>query len=132
MDDALVPGSVELRSHLNVLQRRKWLILAVAVALVVAALAWSSVQKPLYSATVQLLVHPPEDRSLLAAVGATTSQENPARLVDTEVEVAGSEPVRAAVEDSLGPVPKASVTGIGDADIIQIRVRSQSPARAVR
>lgn len=127
MDRGVDPGALELRTHLRVLWRRKLTVLAVVLVLAGLGLLASIVQTPVYEAEVKLLLQA-EGRSLLG----TSSQEDPVRKVETQVEVAKSDPVRAIVTRRLGPVPKARVTGLGNSDIVVIKVRSSQPTRATQ
>jgi non-specific protein-tyrosine kinase len=126
VDRGVDPGALELRTHLRVLWHRKFTILAVVLLLVGVALGAAKLQRPVYEAEVNVLLQPTDSRSLLTP----GNDEDPSRKVETQVEVAKSEPVRAAVAKRLGPVPKARVTGLGNSDIIVIRARDEKPERA--
>lgn len=110
------------------LWRRKGVVAASVVLLGAVAALLSFLQTPLYEAEVQVLLRPPSSEALLSATGGY--QQDPARKVETEIEVARSDAVRSEVESRLGPVPPAEVTGVGSSDIMEIRARSESPRRA--
>lgn len=110
------------------LWRRKWLVggsIALAVAL---ALAISFLQTPVYEGEVKVLLQGSDTASLFDLTG--DPQQDPARRVETEIEVAKSEPVRAAVRERLGPVPKPKVTPVGDSDIMTIAAQGTTEKRA--
>jgi tyrosine-protein kinase len=130
VNEGVEPSALELRAHLRVLWRRKGILALVVLVFLAAAFLTSVLQKPVYEATVKVLLQPSDTQSLLDTSGGT--QEDPARRVETQIQVAESEPVRAAVVDRLGPVPKARVSGIGNSDIIVIKARSGERTRASR
>jgi succinoglycan biosynthesis transport protein ExoP len=101
------------------------LVLFLAVA---GALGLSLTQKPVYQGEVKVLLQPADTESLFDP--ATGDGPDPVRRVQTEVEVVKSEPVRAAVRRELGPVPRASVSPIGETDLIAIKARSGDRQRA--
>jgi capsular exopolysaccharide synthesis family protein len=63
-DDEPVEGSVDLREYLEIIARRKWLVLGTIIACVAFAAVKSILQTPLYSTTLRLQV----DHNLNSAV----------------------------------------------------------------
>lgn len=123
------PGP-ELRDYLAVLRRRKWSIVACAVVVVGAALVTSLLQTPVYLGTTKVLLQPVSTATLF---NPSTGQRNdPARAVDTQIQVIKSEPVRAAVRRQLGVAPPVSATAVGQTDVIDVSVQSTKAAVAAR
>ena len=98
--------------------------------MVLVALGISAIQRPVYRGDVRVLLQPRSSEALFDVSGA--APQDPARRVDTEIEVVRSEPVRAAVRRRLGPVPKPIVAALGNSDIIRISAQSADRARAGR
>jgi non-specific protein-tyrosine kinase len=121
-------SELELRDYLRVLRQRKWTI-AIAILIVVStALGSAFLQTPVYQATASLLL---QGRSTESLFDPSTGQRNdPARAVQTEMQVLKSEPVRAAVRDSLGVAPPITVAPVGQTDVIQVKAQSTDPERA--
>jgi len=122
-----VNASPDLASHLRVLLRRKRTIAAVLLGVVMVTLAVSFLKPPVYRATVKVLLEAGRSEALLDL--PSPNNANPERRVETEMDIIRSEPVQAAVEDAIGPVPKASVSQLGASDILSVSVRSRDRAR---
>ncbi len=128
MAETAEPEELELRDYLRVLRRRKWLIAAVTVVVVGAALAASFAQTPVYRASAQVLL---ESRVSESLFNPSTGQRNdPAREVDTQIHVIESRPVRDLVQKKLGSVPDVSASAVGQTDVIQLSVESTDAKRA--
>lgn len=122
-DDA---QSFELRTYLQVVQRRKALIAVVAVGTAVVALVASVLQTPVYEAPADILVQPRPTESVFSDIQARTSLA----AIETEIEVLGSDPVREGVRDRIGTVPEVSAQRLGETDVMQVSGRSTDPQRA--
>lgn len=121
-------SELELRDYLQVLRRRRWIIAVATLVVVAAALGSSFFQTPVYQGKAQLLL---QARSTESLFDPNSGQRNdPARAVQTEIEVLKSEPVRAAVRQKLGTAPKVSVSPVGQTDVIEVRAQSTDPRRA--
>jgi len=121
-------SELELRDYLRVLRRRKLIVVATLVVVVAAAVISSLVQTPVYAAQARLLL---QARSTESLFNSQTGQRNdPERLVQTEIEVLNSEPVRDAVRSQLGFSAKASGRAVGQTDVISVRAESTDPKRA--
>ena len=126
-DEISDPG---LADYAGVLRRRKATILLCTVLVVGAAIGASWLQKAVYAARAKVLLQP---RSTDALFNPSTGQRNdPARAVDTEIQVVKSEPVRAAVRAKLGVTPGISASSVGQTDVIQLVAESRRPAEAAR
>ncbi len=122
------PPEPELRDYLRTLARRKGILIASLLAVLAASLAYSFMRTPVYRGTAQVLLQPRSTESLFDP--ATGERNDPARTVDTEIEVLKSEPVRAAVRKELGAAPKVLAQPVGETDVIRVRADSTQPRRA--
>ncbi len=117
----------QLRDYLQVLRRRKSAIaLSVAVVLGVAMLL-SYLQTPRYAATAKLLLKQRSADSLFESRGQ--AYVDPARSVDTEIEVIKTEPVRDLVRQRIGSAPPVQVSPVGKTDLVTVTAVSTDPRR---
>jgi len=131
--DPYGPAEPDLRSYLQVLSRRKWIIIWTTVAVTAAALAFSLVSAKKYTATADVLLQP--SQSL-----ATNSNSPSATLtptdVATQIQLVTSAPVKEAVAKALRvpilEVPKVSVTEVGLTNVIAVAATDADAARAAR
>lgn len=121
-------GELELRDYLRLLRRRRGLIVLSAAVVLVAAMAASFLQTPVYSAKAEILLQPRSTESLFDS--ETGQRRDSERGVNTEIEVLQSRPVREAVKLKLGASPDISVSPVGQTDVIQVRSESTDPERA--
>lgn len=119
---------LDLRRHLDVLRRRKRTIALVTVGLVLATVVASLVQTPMYEGKAQVLLQPSSTESMFDVGGAERPDAD--RIVETEIEVAESQPVQDAVEEQLGAAPDVEATAVGSSDIIELTTRSPDRSRA--
>ncbi len=119
---------LDIRRHLDVLGRRKRTIALVMVGLVLATLVSSLLQAPIYEGEATVLLQPSSTESMFDVGGI--ERPDSARVVETEIEVAESQPVQDAVEEELGAVAEVEATAVGSSDIIQITARSPDRPRA--
>ena len=120
---------VDLHRWLNGLARRKTLVLALIVGLVGAALLLSAMQTPVYQAEAQILLEPGRAESPFESDRAPTPANSDV-LIDTEIEVLKSRPVRAAVAEKIGAVPEVSAHRVAKTLIVSVRAESTDPDRA--
>jgi capsular exopolysaccharide synthesis family protein len=119
---------LQLRDYLGVLRRRNKTILVATLVVVGAVLAASFVQTPVYQGRAELLYQPANNQSLF---NPNTGQSNdPQRLVQTEIEVLKSQPVRAAVRAKLGVAPSVSASAVSQTDVIAVKAQSTDPKQA--
>lgn len=90
--------SFEVRDLLRIIWNRKFLILAVGIAVAAAALYWSSSRVPMYQAQASVLVTVPPD---VTAANTSANLKNLPNMAN-EIEVASSTPVIQQVERKLG------------------------------
>jgi len=121
-------SALELRDYLRVLRRRRWLIAAATLVVVAGAVVASFLQTPLYEGRAELLL---QQRRTETLFNPNTGQQNdPARNVQTEIQVLRSEPVKAAVRKELGTAPQVSARPVGQTDVVLVSVESTDPDRA--
>ena len=120
---------VDLRRWLSGLARRKNLVIALMVGMVGAALLLSSMQTPVYQAEAQILLQPGRAESPFEQDRAPTPANSDV-LIDTEIEVLKSTPVRASVADKIGAVPDVHAHRVAKTLIVALQVESTDPDRA--
>lgn len=129
-----------LRDYGRVLWRRKWIVVLCAVLAPAAAVALSVRQASVYEASSQVLLNQTNLAALLTGVGAPPSSTDPARLAQTQADLAS---VPAVARRVLTRVPDAhltpdkflndsSVTARSDADMLDFSVRNGDPTIAER
>lgn len=121
-------SELELRDYLRVLARRKWIIAIAAFVVLASALAASFLQTPVYQGTAQILLQPRSTESLFDPNSGQRS--DPARAIQTEIQILRSEPVRAEVERLIGTEASISARPVGQTDVIEVKARSTDPERA--
>ena len=122
----------DLRQYLDALWRRKWIV-AVAVVLTVGiAVAMSVTSDRVYSASSQVLLTDPGQEGIFGANSA--GRGDPARQVDTQIQVIKSRPIVEEVNHQLGTrarlVRAVDVGGVVGTDIVKISIQSTVPAVA--
>lgn len=117
----------DLRDYLQVLQRRKLVIVLSVAVVLITALTLSYVQTPRYAATAKLLL-----KQATSPVFSNQSQGyvDPVRSVQTEIEVIKTEPVQDLVRNKIGSAPPVQVRPVGQTDLVTIRAESTDAARA--
>ena len=119
---------LDLRRYLRALRRRKYLILAVLAAMVALVLVLSFLQPTVYQGRARVVVEPAGSEAVFDS--AATASQDPTLTIDTEIEIIESPPLRTAVIEKLGPVPEVQADRVDETLIIEIRGRSNEPARA--
>jgi succinoglycan biosynthesis transport protein ExoP len=118
----------DLRDYLQVVRRRK-LIIALCVALTLGlALAVSYLQTPRYASTAKVLLRQRASQSVFKS--DAQQYVDPARSVQTEIEVIKTEPVQDLVREKIGSAPPVAIRPIGQTDLISLRAESTDPQRA--
>ena len=125
--NAETPGS-RFREWLRVLVRRKFTIALVTALFVLPALNVALLRSSVYAATAKVLLQVPTAAALLNPAAA--APDDPARMLQTQLEVFTGEPLREAVQAKLGKVPDVSVKGIGGTDVIEVTARNGSARTA--
>ena len=130
MDDTEV---ISLRDYLAVLRRQRWIVLLVTVLVVVAALAFSFAQTPIYESETELVVDPVR-QSAEADLERLLSPGD--AQVETERRVITSRPVaeRAAealdVDDTRELLRDVDVQSVPDTRVVRVIARDPDPEAA--
>jgi len=120
-------GDADLRHYLQVVVRRRWVIVASAILVGLAALGFSLTKEDRYRASGDLLLLAP------TAIEADTRalSDDPERAVANEVEVLQSAEMRAAVRDRLGEdLPDVEPSAAESNDVITLQAESPDPQLA--
>lgn len=113
-------------TYLQVLRRRKWWIISLALIGLVISLALSLTAGKRYSATAQVLVESPTGPQEFNSVQQPITQTD----VETELQLVTSAQVKATVRQKIGNAPGVSASEVGQTNVIAITATSVSPARA--
>ncbi len=121
----------EIRDYVNVLRRRKAIVIvAVAVTLGVAIVA-SFVQTPVYESEARVLLSTDQNSSLFNSNNDSSSSD-PERVAATEVEVVQSAPVAHAVQKAIGISPNISASVITNTNVLSIKARNTNANNAAK
>lgn len=117
--------SPELRTYLQILRRRKWMVVLFTVAGIVVALLYSLIQTPKYTARAQILLQP---TSTPGNVGAALTPTD----VETQVQLVTSAPVTAAAAKQLhmATAPPVAATSVANTNVLQIAATSTNAHQA--
>lgn len=122
----------DLRQYLDTLRRRKWIIVVAIVVTVGVALAMSLTSDRVYSASSQVLLTDPGQEGIFDS--SSKGGVDPARQVDTQIQVLKSRPIMEEANRQLGArarlVRAVNVGGVTGTDIVKISVESTVPAVA--
>jgi len=121
-------SELELRDYLRVLRRRKWTIVTTTVIVVALAVGASVAQAKVYQGVADVLLQPRSTESLFDP--SSGQRNDPARAVQTEIQVLRSRPVRDLVRQQLGSAPRVSASPVGQTDVIQVKAEDPEPERA--
>ena len=134
MHEDLGTRDLDARHYLRVLRHRKWVVIAFVVGTTAAAFGLSVIQTRMYQADALLLI-----RDRAANTGSVFSQsnavENPTVVVQTQMQIITSRPVRDAVVAQLGPAgtsPAVNVSEVGQTDVVKVQASSPSPQTAAQ
>jgi len=129
MQNSPAVGELSLREHLGVLRRRKVTIAATMLFVVLAAVAFSAVQKASYEATAEVLLQPRASEQIYAP-----SQQAPVDQsqieVDTEIQVMKSRSVQDAVTRELGRVTTVDIEARNRTMVVALTAHSNDPGDA--
>src|SRR4051812_44394339 len=119
------PAAPELRDYLRTLQRRKWTIAIVVVAVVGAAVVASLLQSRVYEARTALLLRAPSGTTQSSGSAQVSPQ-----IVGTQLELIKSDPVKNIVRKKIGAAPDVAAKAVGSTLVIEILADSTNPTRA--
>lgn len=121
-------GALALRDYLTVLRSRRKVVVLTMLALAVPILVLSLLKTPLYSADAELLLQQRSSETLFDS--NTGARNDPARVVQNEIRIIESEPVRAMVRQQIGDAPEISAAPILQTDLIRVTATSTDARRA--
>jgi tyrosine-protein kinase len=126
--DARADDQLDVRHYVHVLNRHRWTIVLAVVVTTAIALGLSLIQTKVYTAEARVVLQQDPADSVF---NPNTGQRNdPARVVDTEIQIIESQPVQKMVEKQLGNVPDVSASAVGQTDVISVKVTDPDPTRA--
>jgi len=123
----------------RVIRRRKWLALVTLVVVPVTAVVLSLQQKPLYSATAEVLLNKQGLAASVTGVDPSAGQD-PVRQLQTFADLAATPMVAKRVLDALHlrgrttiqMLSASTITAKSDADLLVFTTRDPDPQMAVR
>jgi succinoglycan biosynthesis transport protein ExoP len=129
-----------LRDYLQVLRRRKWILLQAVILVPAIAVALSTRQSPVYQADAKVLLTNQTFAGLVPNAQGVANQQPADRTAETQAELAR---VPAVVSKALALVPgsgltvsqflqASSVTSSANADLLTFAVSSATPSRAAQ
>ncbi len=124
-------SDVGARRYLHVVRRRKWVVVVAMLVVVATAVGVSLAQTPVYDAHADLLIKEPAT----IGSGSVFNQPNQCQtdvsvLVGTQIQIVTSRPIKNAVTQKVGGLPRVVVTEVGQTDVIRVTSSSTSPQRA--
>jgi len=129
-----------LRDYLNVMRRRRWVLLLAIVVVPAGAVGLSMLQSPRYAASAEVLLSRQSLANSLSNVADPTYTLDPQWLVDTQTTVAQSPQIAAAAiagahlkhETPQQFLDASSVTAKTGTDVLVFRVSDRHPGEAAR
>ena len=125
---------VDLRDYLQVIRRRRKLILVITATAVILAVLWTATQSAIYTARAELLVQEP-----LPASTASTLGPLPTLNIENERAIMGSLPVAAIAEETIelneDPrelLERLEVVVPKDADVLRVQFQHGDPGVAAQ
>jgi len=113
----------DLRHYVEVIGRRKWLILGVTLLVGLGAFAWSTTKDQLYRTSADLLL-------FVADPGAEeqAAPNDPERAMANEIRVLGGADLRSDVVELIGDdFPSVSASATEDADAVTLTAEGEDP-----
>ena len=117
----------DLREYARIVLRRKLTVFVSMAVVLAVSLAVSFFQTPKYAAKATVLLR---TRTAPSLFGVAVQPIDPARAIQTEIEVIKAQPVRELVRKKIGDAPTVKVSPVGQTDLIAIRAESTSARRA--
>jgi non-specific protein-tyrosine kinase len=119
---------MELRTYIEILWRRKWIIIITILLTEIIVIIGSFMIKPVYSASTKIRIAAAASTGSLSYSDSTYAD----RLMNTYIELATTTPVFDNLKQQLGLniLPTIKVDTIPNTELIQIIVEDQNPALA--
>ena len=131
-------GPTSLAEYVEILWRRRLMVLMGIVAVPITAVALSSQQNAEYRASAEVLLRTESLVTTLTGVPGQTAGQNPQRLLDTQARLARVPEIAAAAVAKESDMTAAdlldmsSVSADPSADILTFSVNAPSPEQAIR
>lgn len=122
------PVDLDVRDHLLVLVRRKWIVLGSVVLFASAAFLASYLQTPVYASSTKVLIQRPSSASMFDA--SNQKVINSDLLAEIELQFFNGDAVKKAAEAKLGYSAAAVATAGGRGSTMDIRATNTDPAKA--
>jgi capsular exopolysaccharide synthesis family protein len=119
---------LEFRDYLRVMQRRKAIIVPAVLIVTVAAVVYSLLQTPVYAASAELLLQPRSSGSLFDPTSGL--RIDPARAMQTEIQVMRGQQVAEVVRQRVGSAPGVLPSPVNGTDVMEVRAESTVPKQA--
>jgi tyrosine-protein kinase len=127
-----------LETYLQIVQRRKWVIIQAVLVVSLAAAFVSILQNPRYEASSQVLIGNRDAAANLLGAGTTVSK--PERVVETQAQLARAPAIADRVIEASDVrdmtaqefLDASKVTGEDESDLLILSVRAASPMLAIR
>ena len=115
-----------LRGYGQIVRRRKWWVICIALASLAVTLGLSLTEPDEYSATAQVIVQ----ATTQSTAGGSIQEPVTTTEVQTMMLLVTAAPVESVVKRKLGTVPDVIATEVAQTNAIAITAVSDSPARA--
>jgi succinoglycan biosynthesis transport protein ExoP len=134
------PDRTNLRTHLRVLRRRKWIVIATVALAVLGAVIASLLQQPVYQASAEVVLRDDNLAGSLTGVADSTARPDPARAAETQARLASVPTVAARALAQAGIsdrspedlLDRTDVSASTDADVLTFTVKDEDPERAMK
>lgn len=123
-------AELKLSDYIDIVRRRKWVIVPIAALALAAAVAFSAIRTPLYRAEARVRVESSTGSSDLLRDSTNLSSNIRDRNLQNEVEFAKSDRVETLVIDQFGTNIDLRVSPSASSDILIFRAVDPDPARA--
>jgi tyrosine-protein kinase len=138
MDDGLAAEGTTLRDYVQVIRRRKWIILLTALLVPAAAVVLSLRQTALYESSAQVLLNR-ANAAIVSGVSDPNTYYQPERVLQTQAELARVPAVAQRVIDASGAnmtveqfLAESSVSSEPNSDLLNFQVVDKDPELSKR
>jgi|GEM_PF-3900598 len=121
-------AELQLTDYLDIVGRRKWVIVALVAILLAAAIAMSALQTPQYRASARVRVDLGSSNPLDDTTNVSSSVRS--RNLQNEVEFANSDRVATRASTDFGEVIRASVAASANSDTLSFTAVDADPEQA--
>ena len=130
MDQQQEAETLTFRDYVQVLWRRRWMIVLTVIVAVGASIGYDAVTTPVYQATAQLQLTPQISAALLQATNSSAGSAANAVDVPTDIQIMNSSSVSSAVKKRVPRAPGVSASQVGTTNVVDVSVRSTSASLA--